>query len=82
MLDQPAEQMRRVDTFDCPIWKAIHRHMFRRQHGDVRIFKVQAHEEWETFQFTDQLELTAHCVSNMLIKSLGIQSPSENGNGT
>ena len=29
MLDQPAEQMRRVYTFDCPIWKAIHWKEFR-----------------------------------------------------
>ena len=53
MLDQPEEQMRRVDTFDCPIWRSIHWHMVRRQHGDVRIFKVQAHEEWETLTHGD-----------------------------
>ena len=47
MIDIPAEQMRNVDTLDCPIWRAIHWHMMRRQHGEVKIFKVQAHEEWQ-----------------------------------
>lgn len=47
MIEQIKMGLNSDESFDCPIWKAIFWHMTRRHFGDVRIFKVQAHTEWQ-----------------------------------